>query len=125
MKKALLLGFIFCVFQIYSCEDGMMYYITTDQAGFAQEFFKIPANGKFKITDIDAQCSEMQKGGRIYKTHYLFTLRELTLVLDCDCDNFKEMEYIKVEKGDKIRMAITHGEATSKYKIKYDFKEDK
>jgi hypothetical protein len=125
MKKLLLFGIVILFFQFCSCDDGTMYYITTDQSGFAQEFLKIPADGKIKITSVDALCSEVQKAGKFFRTHYLFSLRELTVILDCDCDNFKPTEYFNVQKDDKIKLVITHGEVTAKYKIKYEFIEGK
>jgi hypothetical protein len=125
MKNLLITGLLFFVFQIYSCEEGSMRTITTDHNGYAEEYMKIPANGKIKIVDIDANCAEIERAGKFYKTRYIFTLRELTVILDCTCDQFKSTEYFNVTKDDKIKLSIRNGEAETRYKIKYDFVETK
>jgi hypothetical protein len=125
MKKLFLFTILFSLLTFVSCDDETMYIITTDHSGYAEEYLKIPTNGKIKFTYIDALCGEVNKGGRIYKTHYQVSLRELTVFFDCYCDNFIPTEYFKVEKGDKIRLIIQNGEVTTRYKIKYDFIENK
>jgi hypothetical protein len=121
MKKYLIITLILTAILLLACEGGSMKFITTDHDGYAEEYFMIPENGKIKITELDANCSEVEKAGKFYHTQYLFTLGELRTVLNTECTDFKPTEFINVEKGDKIKMMIKHGEASTRYKIKYEF----
>lgn len=121
MNKRLFINFIFISVLIFACNGGSIKFIMTDHNGYAEELFVIPDNGKIRIIEIDAACSEVEKAGKIYKTHYLFTLGELKTILNIDCSEFSPTEYFSVEKGDKIKMIIKHGEASTRYKIKYEF----
>jgi hypothetical protein len=125
MKKIItFLGFII-IMMFFSCGEGTMRYIMTDRNGYAEESIVIPANGKIKILEIDANCNEVERGGKFRKTHYYFTLYDLKTILDCDCDNFKQTDYLSVTKDDKIKLIIKYGEESTKYRIKYDFVESK
>jgi len=115
-------SFLFFFFiLIVGCEEGNVKYILTDQDGYAEEYFIIPESGKIKITAIDANCNEINKGGKLFYTQYLFTLRDFKVILNSNCTNFSPTEYFEVEKGDKIKMVIKHGEGNTRYKILYDF----
>jgi hypothetical protein len=117
--------FIFSLVLLSSCGEGTMKFITTDRNGYAEEAFIMPADGKIKILEIDASCSEVERGGKFRKTHYYFTLYDLKTILDCDCDGFKPTEYVNVTKDDKVKLIIKYGEESTRYRIKYDFLETK
>lgn len=121
MKKYLFITFVFVSILFMACEEGSIKFITTDHDGYAEELFVIPETGKIKITEIDANCNEIEKAGKFYKTHYEFDIRGMKVVLNSDCSDFKPTEFTTVEKGDKIKMVIRHGEANTRYKIKYEF----
>jgi len=121
MNRYIFLSLFFFIIVISSCEEGNVKYILTDQDGYAEELFVIPENGKIKITAIDANCNEVNKGGKLFYTQYLFTLRDFKVILNTECTNFNPTEYFEVEKGDKIKMIIKHGEGNTRYKILYDF----
>jgi hypothetical protein len=125
MKKMLLMVLLLSIIQIYSCDEGLVIFLNADQFGICQDYFTVPANGKFKITEVDRQCYEIQSKGIIYKTHYKFVLNEAVVVLDCDCNRFEPGDYYKVEKGDKIKLILQYAERYTRYRVKYDFIEDK
>jgi hypothetical protein len=122
MKTYLFIISLISTIFLFACGDGgSIKFITTDHDGYAEEIFVIPENGKIKITELDANCSEVEKAGKFYHTQYVFTLGELRTVLNTECTDFKPTEFINVEKGDKIKMMIKHGEESTRYKIKYEF----
>jgi len=121
MKKRYFYFIVSLVIFLTACDDGNMQFITTDHTGYAEEYMTIPENGKIRITELDANCSEVERAGKFHKTQYIFTIGDFKTILNAECSEFKPTGFIDVQKGDKIKMMIKYGEESTRYKIKYEF----
>lgn len=121
MKKNLFFILIPLLALILACEEGSMKIITTDHTGYAEEMFVVPEDGKIRITELDANCSEVERAGKFYKTTYIFTIGDFKTILNSQCSEFSPTQFVDVSKGDKIKMMIKYGEESTKYRVKYEF----